>query len=153
MSYTLPQEPRTAPARLGWTAGRCDAKLKGMISRAHRFHGYNSLRQVYRHGGITRGAIFAVKSMPNPRRQTYRVAVVVSRKIHKSAVSRNRMRRRLYELVRELEPQITQPFDIVITVFQNSLLEASPHQLKSQLKKQFKDAGIINSKNISSSGK
>jgi ribonuclease P protein component len=114
-----------------------------MISRKHRFHGYNSLRQVYRHGDITRGSIFAVKSMPNQRRQTYRVAVVVSRKIHKSAVSRNRMRRRLYELVRELEPQITQPFDIVITVFQDALLETPSAQLKSQLQKQFKDAGII----------
>lgn len=114
-----------------------------MISRAHRFHGYNSLRQTYRHGTITRGSIFAVKSMLNQRRQTYRVAVVVSRKIHKSAVSRNRMRRRLYELVRELEPQITQPFDIVITVFQDALLETPPTQLRSQLKKQFKDAGII----------
>jgi ribonuclease P protein component len=114
-----------------------------MISRSHRFHGYNSLRHVYRHGRMARGSQFAVKAALNPRRQTYRVAVVVSRKVNKSAVARNRMRRRLYELVRGYDSRITQPYDIVITVFQNSLLDQSPRELDSQLKKQLKDAGVI----------
>ena len=114
-----------------------------MISRSHRFHGYNSLRHVYRQGRIARGSQFAVKTALNPNRKTYRVAIVVSRKVNKSAVARNRMRRRLYEAVRQLENQISQPFDIVITVFQNSLLEQSPKELASQLKKQFKDAGVL----------
>ena len=113
-----------------------------MISRSHRFHGYNSLRHVYRSGRIARGAQFAIKAAPNPRRKTYRVAVVVSRKVNKSAVARNRMRRRLYELVRQYDSQITGPSDIVITVFQNSLLEQSPKELAAQLKKQLKDAGV-----------
>jgi ribonuclease P protein component len=118
-------------------------KLICMISRAHRFHGYGSLRNVYRQGSTTRGPQFGLKSLPNPRRKHYRVAVVVGRKVNKSAVARNRIRRRLYELVRGLEPQITQPFDIVITVFQDSLLDQPPKQLRAQLKKQFKQAGII----------
>jgi ribonuclease P protein component len=115
-----------------------------MISRQHRFHGYNSLRQAYRQGDTFRGPLFAVKAFHNPRRRTYRVAVVVSRKVNKSAVARNRMRRRLYELVRELDDQVTKPLDIVVTVFQNSLLETPHKELQAQLKKQFKDAGIIN---------
>ncbi len=116
-----------------------------MISRAHRFHGFNSLRQVYQQGAIARGPLFAVKAMPNPRRRSYRAAIVVSRKVNKSAVARNRMRRRLYSLMRRLEPQLTQSFDIVITVFQNDLLEASPHELQGQLKRQFKQLHIIDS--------
>lgn len=114
-----------------------------MISRKHRFHGYGSLRHVYRKGSMSRGPHFAIKSALNPRHNTYRVAVVVSRKVNKSAVARNRIRRRLYELVRETEPQITQPHDIVITVFQNNILDISHSELKSQLKKQLKDSGII----------
>lgn len=113
-----------------------------MISRSHRFHGYNSLRFVYRHGRIARGSAFAVKAHLNPKRKSYRLAVVVSRKVHKSAVARNRMRRRVYELVRQNESLISQPFDIVITVFQDSLLELSPKQLEAQLKKQLKEAGV-----------
>jgi len=114
-----------------------------MISRKHRFHGYGSLRHVYRTGSMARGPHFAIKAAPNPRRGSYRVAVVVSRKVDKSAVARNRIRRRLYELVREAEPQITRPYDIVITVFQNNILGISHRELKGQLKKQLKDSGII----------
>lgn len=114
-----------------------------MISRVHRFHGLGSLRHVYRRGNTVRGPSFAVKSTLNPRRSGYRAAVVVSRKINKSAVARNRMRRRLYELVREMEDGITEPYDIVITVFQDNLLDTHPKELRSQLKRQFKKAGIL----------
>jgi ribonuclease P protein component len=114
-----------------------------MISRRHRFHGYNSLRYVYRQGRVARGSMFAVKAALNQKRRDYRVAVVVSRKVNKSAVARNRMRRRLYEVVREFEAKIEQPYDIAITVFQDSLQEVSYKQLKSQLAKQLKQAGVI----------
>lgn len=115
-----------------------------MISRAHRFHGYNSLRQVYRQGRISRSALFAVKSAPNPRRKTYRVAVVVSRKVDKSAVARNRIRRRLYEITRQLGEQISEPYDIVITVFHTTVAETPASELAGQVKKQFKELGLIN---------
>ncbi|MBX4190489.1 ribonuclease P protein component [Candidatus Saccharibacteria bacterium] len=114
-----------------------------MIGRKYRFHGYNSLRNVYRQGSTARGPLFAVKASPNPKRKSYRLAVVVSRRVNKSAVARNRIRRRLYELTRELQDQITQPYDIVITVFHDSLIEEAHKDLKSQLKKQFKDLGIL----------
>lgn len=113
-----------------------------MISTTHRFHGYNSLRNVYRHGATVRGPQFAIKALHNPRRRGYRAAVVISRKVNKSAVARNRMRRRLYEAVRGLESQINQPYDIVITVFNDSLLELPATELQQQLKKQFKEAKI-----------
>lgn len=116
-----------------------------MIPRSHRFHGYNSLRNVYRKGQIARGPLFAVKAIPNSRRQNYRVAVVVSRKVSKSAVARNRMRRRIYELVRELSDKIDEPFDIVITVFQGSLIDQPHPEIKAQLAKQLKEAGITKS--------
>jgi ribonuclease P protein component len=60
-----------------------------MISRAHRFHGYNSLNFVYRNGQTVRGPLFAIKYTINPKRKSYRAAVVVSKKVNKSAVARN----------------------------------------------------------------
>jgi len=114
-----------------------------MISRRNRFHGYNSLRYVYRHGKVSRGSMFAVKAAYNDKRHHYRAAVVVARKVDKSAVARNRMRRRLYELIRELDDRIQGPYDIAITVFQNSLLETTHGQLKTQLVKQLKEVGVI----------
>jgi ribonuclease P protein component len=115
-----------------------------MISRKHRFHGHNSLSYVYKNGQTVRGPLFAIKYAPNPRRQTYRAAVVVSRKVHKSAVARNRIRRRLYATLQDFEPQINAPYDIVLTVFHNTLIEEPPKNLTSQLKRQLEAAGIIN---------
>ncbi|HVX58786.1 MAG TPA: ribonuclease P protein component [Candidatus Saccharimonadales bacterium] len=114
-----------------------------MISARHRFHGYGSLRRVYREGRVARGQFFAIKTLDNPRRKSYRLAVVVSRKVSKSAVARNRIRRRLYEVVRRFEPIILGPQDLVITVFNEQLLEESHQALESQVKKQLKQLGVL----------
>jgi ribonuclease P protein component len=114
-----------------------------MIGRAHRFHGYGSLRYVYRHGQTVRGPLFAIKAVANPRRRSYRFAVVVSRKVNKSAVVRNRIRRRAYEAIRLLEKQIEQPHDIVMTVFNDDLAAEPFEKLLSQLLKQFNEIGIV----------
>ena len=78
-----------------------------MISVRHRFHGYGSLRTVYQRGQTVRGPAITLKyRYRGPQRQPYRVAVVVSRKVHKSAVVRNRIRRRLYEIVRQADQEM-----------------------------------------------
>jgi ribonuclease P protein component len=79
----------------------------------------------------------------NPKRKNYRLAVVISRKVHKSAVGRNRMRRRLYAAIRSLEGQISTPADIVITVFSDNLIEEPADKLADQLKKQLEAAGLL----------
>ena len=114
-----------------------------MISRKHRFHGYGSLMHVYKNGTVVRGPLFALKAMQNPKRSSYRLAVVVSKKVNKSAVVRNRIRRRLYEAVRALEEDITQPYDIVLTVFHSSVTDEPAESLARQVKKQLIDAGIL----------
>jgi ribonuclease P protein component len=114
-----------------------------MIARNHRFHGYRGVKTIYRHGVSTRGPLFSIKSLQNPKRSDYRLAVVVSRKVHKSAVARNRIRRRLYETVRSMESDIKGPHDIVLTVFNASVLDEPAPKLARQIKKLFKEAKII----------
>lgn len=114
-----------------------------MISKEHRFSGQAGLRYVYRHGQIVRGPLFSVKSARNSRRSTYRAAVVISRKVHKSAVVRNKIRRRLYEALRQMEADIAGPYDIVINVFADALADEPADSLRRQLKKQLVDAGIL----------
>jgi len=89
-----------------------------MISRLYRFHGYNALRFVYKQGRTVRieGAPFTLRYVANPRRQQYRLAVVVSKKQSKSAVVRNRIRRRLYEAGRELLTDRAGALDLVLSV-------------------------------------
>ena len=114
-----------------------------MVSREHRFHGLGSLRFVYGRGEIERGPVFLIKYVRNSRRDTYRVAVVVSKKVSKSAVVRNRIRRRLYEIIRDHQDNIKEPFDIVITVHNESVADMPSEKLKAQLLKQLKTASIL----------
>ncbi|HKR82340.1 MAG TPA: ribonuclease P protein component [Candidatus Saccharimonadales bacterium] len=114
-----------------------------MIHRTHRFHGRTSLRFVYKNGQTVRGSYSALKYACNPRRRTYRVAVVVSRKVSKSAVVRNRIRRRTYEAVALLAPHITRPYDMVFTVFSDQLATVEYEELFTTVKTQLQKAGIM----------
>ncbi|HEX5395289.1 MAG TPA: ribonuclease P protein component [Candidatus Saccharimonadales bacterium] len=114
-----------------------------MITKEHRFSGQAGLRFVYRRGHSVRGPLFSIKCVHNPRRSSYRAAVVISRKVHKSAVVRNKVRRRLYETIGRLEADISGPYDIVINVYQASAADEPFESLERQLRKQLKDAGAL----------
>jgi len=103
-----------------------------VISQAHRFHGRSSLRFVYQRGQNVRGGAVSLRYVTNPRRQHYRVAVVVSRKVSKSAVVRNRIRRRIYEVVREHAGQLKAPLDLVFTAYGEDIA-ALPHEALKKL--------------------
>lgn len=117
-----------------------------MIHRSHRFHGHGSLRFVYQHGETLRAQYGTLKYILNPRRKTYRMAVVVSRKVHKSAVVRNRIRRRIYEAVRRREAEITQPYDLIFTAYSDAVATMDADELESRVAEKLEQAGIIPSK-------
>lgn len=114
-----------------------------MISKAHRFHGQASLRYVYRQSKTVRGPLCALKYVPSRRKEGYRMAVVVSKKVHKSAVVRNRIRRRLYEVVRRIEDRIEQPYDMVVTVFGAALADIPADEVERLMLAQLRQAGIV----------
>ncbi len=114
-----------------------------MIARPHRFHGFNALRHVYARGQTVRSPLVAVKFTANPKRDSYRAAVVVSRKVHKSAVVRNRIRRRIYEIVRHQEEYIVGSQDIVITVFSEQAATLESPKLEKQIVELLQRANIV----------
>ena len=114
-----------------------------MISRKNRFHGHGSLRYVYRNGKTVRGPLCAVKYVDNPKRTEYRLAVVVSKKVHKSAVVRNRIRRRIYEAVRLEAPAMKGAFDIVLTVFNDQIATIPSAEVTNLVHAQLKQAKIL----------
>ncbi|MEK7594248.1 MAG: ribonuclease P protein component [Patescibacteria group bacterium] len=102
-----------------------------MISVAHRFHGYGSLRGVYQGGQTVRGSLLSLRFRNRGANKPYRVAVVVSRKVSKSAVVRNRIRRRIYEIIRQSESIIAPGTDLVITAFDDKLATIEAAKLQS----------------------
>jgi ribonuclease P protein component len=101
-----------------------------MIARSHRFHGYGSVRRVYKAGRAVRGPLMGLKFSERGAHKPYRVAVVVSRKVHKSAVTRNRIRRRVYEVVRQSGQPPRPGTDLIITVFSDQVATLSSDELK-----------------------
>lgn len=104
-----------------------------MIGRKHRFHGYGSLRGVYQRGKTARTPLLNVRYMNRDTHKPYRVAVVVSRKVNKSAVVRNRIRRRVYEIVRIDDDAITPGTDLVFTVFNDQIAVMETPKLQAAI--------------------
>lgn len=114
-----------------------------MISQKNRFHGLGSVRAVGRGSQKARGELFSIRYKKNPRRNEYRLAVVVSKKTQKSAVARNRMRRRIYELFREIEKQISVA-DIVVIVHSDQVATIEHTKLKNALIHMLQKTGVYN---------
>lgn len=85
-----------------------------MISGIFRYKGHGSLRYVFSKGQAVRSPLFTIKYIANNHRKNCRFSVVISKKVLKSAVGRNRVRRRIYEYLRLHQPQINNIYDIVI---------------------------------------
>lgn len=103
-----------------------------MIGRKNRFHGRNSLNPVYKNGKTARSAMITLKYSSRGKRP-YRVAVVVSRKVHKSAVVRNRIRRRIYEICRRQTKIDLEGKDLIFTVFSDQLASQEQEKLESTI--------------------
>ena len=109
-----------------------------MIPFKNRFHGHSSLKYVYKNGLASRSRLMTMKSITNPHRPDSRLAVVVSKKVIKSAVKRNRIRRRIYEYLRQKQNDIKPSQDIVIIVSLSEVLTI-PHGELSECIEQLLD--------------
>ena len=114
-----------------------------MIAKKFRFHGYGALRFVYTKGKTVRVRFLSLKFHENKRRDQCRVAVVVAKKVAKKAPDRNRIRRRLYEAVRQELPGINDSNDMVITVFDERVGSIPAEELTILVKDLLKQASLI----------
>jgi ribonuclease P protein component len=111
-----------------------------MIGQKHRFHGYGSLRPAYQRGQTVRGPALSLRFARRDNGKPYRVAVVVGRKVSKSAVVRNRIRRRIYEIVRRNDQAVPPATDLVFTVFGEQIAEVNAQKLEASIKDLLKKA-------------
>lgn len=104
-----------------------------MISQKYRFHGHASLKFVFSKGQMARGHNMSIKYVDNNRRHYSRVAIIVSKKVFKHAVDRNRARRRLYEIMRPRIDKISKTVDLAVIVYLPIVLEMSSDQLNAEV--------------------
>ncbi len=87
---------------------------------------------MYQHGKTVRKPQMSLVFVENSRGFT-RVSVVVSKKVAKLAVTRNRIRRRIYEAIRINFEYLPKRTDYIFVVYSKKVLELSFSQLEKLL--------------------
>jgi len=113
-----------------------------MIPSPFRFHGHNSLRYVYTNGKAVRSQPLTIKWVKNTHRSKPRISVVVSKKVIKSAIGRNRIRRRIYEYMRTHLSALNDTYDIVVITTSPELKDIPYSELSGQLDALLDKAGV-----------
>ncbi len=111
-----------------------------MLARHFRFRGLGSVRAAMNHGSTTRAGLFTIKKLPRHNQPLPRAAVVVSRKVAKRAVTRNRIRRRMYEQLQIHWDRITVPMDVVVIAHDTRLATLPETELNALFEGAFKSA-------------
>ena len=103
-----------------------------MLNKKYRFHSRGGVRYVYQKGKTIRSPKMSVVFVENTRGFT-RMAVVVSKKVMKSAVGRNRIRRRVYEVLRKNFDLIPKKTDYVFVVFSKEVMKMPFDELEKMI--------------------
>ena len=114
-----------------------------MLRKLNRFHGHQSVRRIYKQGRAQRNSLGSVHIFTDPKHPVTHAAVVVSKKVHKSAVVRNRIRRRIYELVRMHMMEFNHPAQIVFTVYQPEAATMPADQLAEEVRNLLNRAKLL----------
>lgn len=101
-----------------------------MLTRAHRLRSRGDINRCYSSGKTRYGEFVLMRGRHN-NQAVSRYAVVVSKKVAKSAVTRNRIRRRASEIIRQSQFLDT-GLDIVI-IAKTGLDQASPEAVKHDI--------------------
>lgn len=114
-----------------------------MLHHTYRFHGHRSVRRLYQHGHVARQRSLTLRYRDNPDRIHSRATVIVAKKVAKAAVRRNRIRRRIYEVLRRHWDDIKAPVDFSITVFDTSLLVMPADEVEDMVLSLLREAGLL----------
>ena len=112
-----------------------------MLSKKYRFHSRGGVRYTYSHGKTIRGAMVSLVHNDNAKGFT-RVAVVVSKKVEKSAVGRNRIRRRMYEAIRLTMDDKFSKRDYIFVVYNKDVMTMDFSELKDTVRSLFEQSMI-----------
>ncbi len=112
-----------------------------MLNQKFRFHSRGGVRYVYQKGKTIRRAKASLVFAPNERGFT-RVAVVVSKKVEKTAVGRNRIRRRVYEVIRRNFEYLPKETDYIFVIYTKDVMRMAFSELEKTLGELVEEAKV-----------
>lgn len=104
-----------------------------MLAKRYRFHSRGGVNYTYKHGKTIRTPKISLVFANNTRNHQ-RFAVVISKKVIKSAVGRNRIRRRVYEAIRLNLPEFKDKKDCIFVLYSKTLENMDFLELKNEIK-------------------
>lgn len=116
-----------------------------MLSKKYRFHSRGGVRYVYQNGKTVRSQQMSLVFAPNSKGFT-RFAVVVSKKVERSAVKRNRLRRRVYEALRVNIDAIPDKVDYAFVIYSKDVGTMSYKELQEKLGKLVEESRVCYNK-------
>ena len=105
-----------------------------MLSKKYRFHSRGGVKYTYRHGKTLRTSNISLVYNHNSR-GFQRFAVVVSKKVLKTAVGRNRIRRRVYEAIRAELPKYQAKNDCIFIIYSKDFQKIPFSELQSEVRR------------------
>lgn len=112
-----------------------------MLNKKYRFHSRGGVNYTYQHGKTIRTPSMALIYNKNER-GFERFAVVVSKKVLKSAVGRNRIRRRVYEAIRLELPNFQTPQDSIFVIYNKSIKDLPFVKLRELIRNLLSESKI-----------
>lgn len=111
-----------------------------MLPKENRLKKKKDFQKVFSSGEMVQGETVGV--LFSKTKDKTRVGIVVSSKVSKKAVERNRVRRAVQESFRKFLPRITQPLDIVVLV-KKKILEKSAVEVENDLEQVLKTRKVL----------
>ena len=115
-----------------------------MLSKKYRFHSRGGVRHTYQNGKTIRRPQISLVYTKNER-GFLRFGVVVSKKVLKSAVGRNRIRRRVYEAIRLNLPKNAK-MDYLFIVYSKDIKDMPFPDLEEQVRSLIKESMVQSTK-------
>lgn len=104
-----------------------------MLNKKYRFHSRGGVKFTYRFGKTIRRPDMSLVFAENKKGFT-RFAVVVSKKVLKTAVGRNRIRRRVYEAIRLDFDKFKKPRDYIFVIYNSKIANIPFSELQKQIR-------------------
>ncbi|RLC31643.1 ribonuclease P protein component [Candidatus Woesebacteria bacterium] len=113
-----------------------------MLAKKHRLTGRSILEEVKKEGSLYQADSFGILVSKRTKDKPTRFAFIVSTKISKIAVERNKAKRRLREAVRQYIDKVDKGYDVVFLT-KKMTLERSSKDIAKEVGKVFKESGLI----------
>ena len=113
-----------------------------MLAKKYRLTGRSVLEEVKKEGSLYQADSFGILVRKRTEDEPSKFAFIVSTKISKIAVERNKVKRRLREAVKQKIDKVVNGYDVIFLA-KKKTLEKKSEEITSEVEKIFKESGLI----------